>query len=106
MNSAITFFEERLRWQTDPADLAAARMSGAFTGVLVDVRSEAAWEQGRIPGAVHLPSPALGPDGAVSSRLAVATWRVALMATVDGLGAEDVRRALAQIRFVDWAVRP
>lgn len=55
MNSAIDFFEQRLRWQTDPADLAAARMSGTFAGLLIDVRSAAAWEQGRIPGALHIP---------------------------------------------------
>jgi rhodanese-related sulfurtransferase len=56
VNSAIEFFEQRLRWQTDPADLAAARMSGTFTGLLIDVRSAAAWEQGRIPGALHIPT--------------------------------------------------
>lgn len=58
MTSPIDFFEARLRWQTDPADLAAARMAG--TPVLVlDVRSAEAWDQGHIPGAVHLPLPEL-----------------------------------------------
>jgi rhodanese-related sulfurtransferase len=56
MNPAIEFFEQRLRWQTDPADLATARMSGAFTGLVIDVRNTAAWAQGRIPGAVHIPA--------------------------------------------------
>lgn len=60
VNSAIEFFEQRLRFQTDPADLAAARMSGTFTGLLIDVRSAAAWEQGHIPGALHIPAPELG----------------------------------------------
>jgi rhodanese-related sulfurtransferase len=60
ITTAIEFFEARLRWQTDPADLAAARMSGAFSGVVVDVRGIQAWEQGHIPGAVHLPSAELG----------------------------------------------
>jgi rhodanese-related sulfurtransferase len=43
-----------------PADLAAARMAGEYTGLLLDVRNAAAWDQGHIPGAVHLPLPQLG----------------------------------------------
>ena len=58
MTSAIEFFEARLRWQSDPADLAAARMAGDPVLVL-DVRSVEAWDQGHIPGAVHLPLPEL-----------------------------------------------
>jgi rhodanese-related sulfurtransferase len=55
MTSAVDFFEARLRWQTDPADFAAARMAGEFSGVVVDVRNVAAWNQGHVPGALHLP---------------------------------------------------
>jgi rhodanese-related sulfurtransferase len=51
---AVTFFAERLRWQTDPSDLAADRASG--TGpVVIDTRNEASWRQGRIPGSLHVP---------------------------------------------------
>jgi len=56
MTSARDFFEARLRWQIDPADLATARMAGAFAGLIVDVRSAAAWDQGHLPGAIHLPT--------------------------------------------------
>ena len=66
--SAADFFAAKLAHQTDPADLAAARASGAPPLVL-DVRSAAAWSQGRIPGAVHVPGAelseriaALAPD--------------------------------------------
>ncbi|RJK92974.1 sulfurtransferase [Vallicoccus soli] len=52
--SAVDFFAAKLAHQTDPADLASARAGGAGPLVL-DVRSDASWEQGRIPGAVHLP---------------------------------------------------
>ncbi|WP_432570985.1 rhodanese-like domain-containing protein [Kineococcus sp. SYSU DK005] len=51
---AVDFFAAKLTHQTDPADLAAARAGGAAPLVL-DVRSAAGWDQGRIPGAVHLP---------------------------------------------------
>ncbi|MCR2785854.1 MULTISPECIES: rhodanese-like domain-containing protein [unclassified Microbacterium] len=54
MTDAQTFFAAKLRHETDPSDVYAAQQAGdAF--VLVDVRSAEAWEQGRIPGAVHLP---------------------------------------------------
>ncbi|SDG47756.1 rhodanese-like domain-containing protein [Klenkia brasiliensis] len=54
MLTAAAFFAAKLAHETDPADLAAARAAG--TGpVVVDVRSQAAWDQGHLPGAVHLP---------------------------------------------------
>ena len=52
--SAIEFFAARLAHQTDPADLAHARATGSGP-LVVDVRSDAGWAQGRIPGAVHVP---------------------------------------------------
>jgi rhodanese-related sulfurtransferase len=52
---AVTFFAARLAFQTDVADVHTALASGDPGFVLVDSRSGAAWAQGRIPGAVHLP---------------------------------------------------
>lgn len=54
--TAIAFFAARLAFQTDVSDVHAALASGAPGFVLVDSRSSAAWAQGRIPGAVHLPT--------------------------------------------------
>ena len=53
---AVAFFASRLAFQTDVADVRAAFASGDPGFVLVDSRSTAAWAQGRIPGAVHLPT--------------------------------------------------
>jgi rhodanese-related sulfurtransferase len=53
---AVAFFAARLAFQTDVADVHAAFASGDPGFVLVDSRSTAAWTQGRIPGAVHLPT--------------------------------------------------
>jgi rhodanese-related sulfurtransferase len=50
---AAEYFAERLAAQTDVSDVHAALGTGEF--VLLDVRSDAAWAQGHIPGAVHLP---------------------------------------------------
>lgn len=51
---AIAHFSARLRYETDPSDVAAARAAGADL-VLIDVRSQVAWDQGHVPGARHLP---------------------------------------------------
>ncbi|GAA1112330.1 rhodanese-like domain-containing protein [Nesterenkonia jeotgali] len=53
--SATEFFAAKLTYETDPADLAAARTSDS-PPVVIDTRSAAAWSQGRIPGAVHIPN--------------------------------------------------
>lgn len=53
--SARDFFAAKLAYETDPADLAAERASGSGP-LVIDTRSAEAWNQGRIPGAVHLPN--------------------------------------------------
>jgi rhodanese-related sulfurtransferase len=60
-SDAVSFFASRLAFQTDVADVHAAFACGdpEFGDpefALVDSRSGAAWAQGRIPGAVHLPT--------------------------------------------------
>lgn len=51
---AIAHFSAKLSFETDPSDVASAKAEGADF-VLVDVRSEASWRQGRAEGAMHLP---------------------------------------------------
>lgn len=53
--TAADFFAAKLTYETDPSDLAAERAVGTAPAVL-DVRNDAAWSQGRIPGAVHVPT--------------------------------------------------
>lgn len=52
----LDFFAAKLAFQTDVADVAVALASGSPGFVLVDSRSAAAWDAGRIPGAVHVPT--------------------------------------------------
>ncbi|WP_380169333.1 rhodanese-like domain-containing protein [Jannaschia sp. R86511] len=54
MTSNADHFAARLRFETDPADVAAARAAG-HAPLLLDVRSQAAWDQGHVPWARHLP---------------------------------------------------
>lgn len=57
---AAAHFAHRLAVETDVSDVAAALDSGAPGFVLLDSRSAAAWAQGHVPGAVHLPGRELG----------------------------------------------
>src|SRR4051812_48286884 len=54
LNRAAAFFAARLAFQTDVSDVHAGLPQQSF--VLVDSRSREAWDQGHIPGALHLPT--------------------------------------------------
>lgn len=54
MTDALAYFSAKLAHETDPSDVYAAQKAGERI-VLIDVRSDDAWSQGRIPGAVHMP---------------------------------------------------
>jgi rhodanese-related sulfurtransferase len=70
---AATFFATRLACQTDVADVAASLASGDPGFVLLDSRSAAAWAQGRIPGARHLPT-AHVPDAVLDPATVFVTY--------------------------------
>ncbi|OKH90648.1 rhodanese-like domain-containing protein [Streptomyces uncialis] len=54
---AAAYFAARLAFHTDVSDVAAALAGGGDPGfVLVDSRSTESWDQGHVPGAVHLPT--------------------------------------------------
>jgi rhodanese-related sulfurtransferase len=55
-NEAIAHFAARLSFETDPSDVAADIGAGVTGWVLVDSRSQASWDQGHVPGAIHLPT--------------------------------------------------
>ena len=53
MTDALSYFSAKLAHETDASDVYAAQKDGErFT--LVDVRSDEAWAQGRIAGALHM----------------------------------------------------
>jgi rhodanese-related sulfurtransferase len=52
---AAAHFARRLAVETDVSDVHAALESGTPGFVLLDSRSREAWDQGHVPGAVHLP---------------------------------------------------
>ncbi|GAA2454922.1 rhodanese-like domain-containing protein [Agromyces soli] len=57
-------FAARLAYETDVSDVAVALREEPGAFVLVDTRSEASWQQGRVPGAVHLPTRRIAAEAA------------------------------------------
>jgi len=55
-DAAIAHFAARLTFETDPSDVAADIGAGVSGWVLVDSRSQESWDQGHLPGAIHLPT--------------------------------------------------
>lgn len=55
ITEASRHFATKLQFETDPSDVKAALDAGERF-VLIDSRGLAAWRQGRITGAVHLPT--------------------------------------------------
>jgi rhodanese-related sulfurtransferase len=53
---ALRHFTARLRFETDVSDVHAAMQTAMPGFVLVDSRGQGAWDQGHLPGAVHLPT--------------------------------------------------
>src|SRR6478752_6031597 len=54
MTDALSYFSAKLAHETDASDVYAAQKDGD-PFVLVDVRGDEAWAQGRIQGAIHMP---------------------------------------------------
>lgn len=54
MIDALTYFSTKLTLETDASDVYAAQKAGEEF-VLVDVRGDEAWAQGRVRGAIHMP---------------------------------------------------
>ncbi|MFE3517837.1 rhodanese-like domain-containing protein [Streptomyces sp. NPDC059166] len=55
--AAAAYFRASLAFHTDVSDVASALEAGGDPGfVVLDSRSAASWDQGHVPGAVHLPT--------------------------------------------------
>jgi len=61
---AAAFFAARLAYQTDVSDVRAGLLTATPGFVLIDSRSRAAWDQGHVPGALHLPTAEIGARAA------------------------------------------
>jgi rhodanese-related sulfurtransferase len=96
---AAEHFAAKLRFETDPSDVAAAFAAGEDF-VLVDSRGHASWQQGRIAGAIHLPHAEI-PERAVhlipiTTPVVVYCW---------GPGCNGSTRAALQFSRLGYAVK-
>ena len=108
---AHSFFAAKLAYEIDAADLAAARSSGAGP-IVVDTRSAAAWDQGHLPGALHIPGgelveravvelPDLGADIVVYCWGPGCNGATKAAFTLSGMGYRRVRELIGGFEY--WA---
>ncbi|MFD8799188.1 rhodanese-like domain-containing protein [Streptomyces atroolivaceus] len=63
--AAVAYFGASLAFHADVSDVAAALEAGGDPGfVVLDSRSTASWDQGHVPGAVHLPTALIAEQAA------------------------------------------
>jgi len=98
-DAAIDHFAAKLRFETDPSDVAAAFAAGDPV-VLVDVRGHASWHQGRIAGAIHLPHVEI-PERAAE----VIPSDVAVVVYCWGPGCNGATRGALQFSRLGYAVK-
>ncbi len=59
---ALMHFSQRLSFETDCSDVHASQQAGDVDYVLVDVRGEAAYASGHVPGAINIPHRLMGRE--------------------------------------------
>ena len=102
---ARAHFAGRLSVETDASDVNAdAQLIGrAFT--LVDVRSAESWDQGRIPGAVHLPGREIAARAADGTLAALAPPTLPLVVYCWGPGCNGAAKAAFAFAGLGYRVK-
>ncbi|GIF15407.1 rhodanese-like domain-containing protein [Actinoplanes teichomyceticus] len=97
---AIAHFTRRLAFETDVSDVRADLEAGTPGLVVVDSRSDEAWRQGHLPGAVHLPTGQIAARAAglipPGSSVVTYCW---------GPGCNGATRAALEFARLGYAVR-
>jgi rhodanese-related sulfurtransferase len=95
---AVAELERKLALGTDPSDVAKALEAGATGFVVVDSRSDEAWEQGHVPGAVHLPTARIAAEANFEKSTVVVTY-------CWGPGCNGATRAALEFARLGYRVR-
>ena len=97
---ALAYFTAQLAFRTDVSDVHAALESGDPGYTLVDTRGRAAWDQGRVPQAIHLPTDDIAAKAAdlvdASAPVVVYCW---------GPGCNGAYRAAAAFAAAGYQVK-
>jgi len=97
---AAAFFTAQLACQTDVSDVHASLAAGASGLVVADSRSSQAWRQGRLPGAIHLPT------AEIAARAATAIPRGVMVVTYCwGPGCNGATRAALEYARLGYHVK-
>ncbi|MEJ3405157.1 rhodanese-like domain-containing protein [Rathayibacter sp. YIM 133350] len=92
----VAFFRAKLALETDASDVFADQQEGAPL-VLVDTRSQAAWDQGHAAGAVHIPTRQIEQE--VPARYAAGTRFVVYCWSPGCNGGDKAALALASLGY-------
>ena len=97
---AAVHFAARLAFEADVSDVHADLAAGIPGIVVVDSRSDAAWAQGHIPGALHLPTARVAElaPGLIDPALTVVTY-------CWGPGCNGATRAALAFARLDYRVK-
>ena len=97
---AIAHFRGRLAFESDVSDVAAALREAVPGFTLIDTRSDDAWAQGRVPGAMHLPRAQIAAEAAslvpAGSPVVVYCW---------GPGCNGATRAALEFALLGYPVK-
>ena len=100
MDDAVSYFSARLNFETDVSDVHAMLRAGPAGATVVDTRNDAAWEQGHIPSALHLPT------GQIAGRAAALLPAGASVVTYCwGPGCNGATRAALEFARLGYHVR-
>jgi rhodanese-related sulfurtransferase len=99
-SAAVAHFAARLSYETDPSDLHAALEQAVPGLVVLDSRGDDAWRQGRVPGAVHLPTAQIAVRAG-----ALLDPAVPVVAYCWGPGCNGSTRAALELARLGYAVK-
>ena len=104
-DAALAHFAGRLSFEADVSDVHADLRLIGREFVLVDSRSAESWNQGRIPGAVHLPTRELAGRAADGSLAALVPPGTTVITYCWGPGCNGATRAALEFARLGYPVK-
>lgn len=97
---ALMHFSQRLAFETDCSDVHASQQEGQVDYVLVDVRGEAAYAAGHVPGAINIPHRMMSAE-----RMAEFPRDTLFVVYCAGPHCNGVHRAAVRLASLGYAVK-
>jgi rhodanese-related sulfurtransferase len=103
--AAVAHFAGRLSFEADVSDVHADLGLLGASLVLVDSRSAASWDQGRIPGALHLPTREIAVLAAAGALAALIPAGATVVTYCWGPGCNGATRAALEFARLGYPVK-